>query len=126
MKRISGFLLKGLISVALISALLYWKVDLDELGQAFQQVDYLLFTVSTLLFFFQQGVIAWCWQVVLEAQDNHIPLRRILQVHWIGAFFGTFMPTSIGMDIVRAFSLKKYLSNGVHAMSSMFVTRVVG
>ncbi|MCA9734710.1 MAG: flippase-like domain-containing protein [Deferribacteres bacterium] len=126
MKQISGFFFKGLISIGLISALLYWKVDLKELGQAFQQVDYLLYIVSTLLFFIQQGVIAWCWQIVLRAQDNQIPFKRILQVHWIGAFFGTFMPTSIGMDIVRAFSLKKYLRNGVHAMSSMFVTRVVG
>ncbi len=120
------FLLKGLISVGLIGALLYWKVDIAELGRAFRQVDILLFAFASVLFLFQQVVIAYCWQVVLQAQENQIPFGRILQVHLIGAFFGTFMPTSIGMDIVRAFSLKKYLSNRLHAMSSMFVTRVVG
>lgn len=120
------FFLKGLISLTLISVLLYWKVDIAELGRAFAQVDLPLFAFATALFLFQQVVIAYCWQVVLLAQTNSIPFSRILQVHWIGAFFGTFMPTSIGMDIVRAFSLKKYLTNRLHAMSSMFVTRVVG
>ncbi|KAA3612256.1 MAG: UPF0104 family protein [Calditrichaeota bacterium] len=120
------FLFKGLISVSLISALLYWKVDIGELGKAFREVNYPLYIFSSLLFLFQQVIIAYCWQVVLQAQANRIPFSRIVQVHWIGAFFGTFMPTSIGMDIVRAYSLKKHLKNGVDAMSSMFVTRVVG
>ena len=126
MKQLGSFLLKGVISIGLIGALLYWKVDTAELATAFQAVDYYLFAFSTLLFLFQQVVIAYCWQIILVAQGNDIPFLRIVQVHWIGSFFGTFMPTSIGMDLVRAYTLKKHLKKGVDAMSSMFVTRVVG
>ncbi len=125
-KKASQFLLKGVISVGLISALLIWKVDGSELRQTFQSVDVPLFTLATLLFFFQNVIIAYCWQIVLVAQRNNVPFLRVLQVHFIGSFFGTFMPTSIGMDIVRAFSLSRYMRQGVDAMSSMFVTRVVG
>ncbi len=126
MKKASQFLLKGLISVGLITALLIWKVDMAEFVHAFCSVDIPLYLMATVLFFVQNLIIAYCWQIVLVAQRNNVPFLRVLQVHFIGSFFGTFMPTSIGMDIVRAFSLSRYMRQGVDAMSSMFVTRVVG
>jgi len=124
-KQAGKWLLKIGISAGLM-ALLLWRIDFAELSAVFRTTDLWLFAAATALFFAQQVVVAYSWQILLLAQQNHVPFWRILQVHFIGSFFGTFMPSSVGMDIVRAYSLSRHLRKGVDAMSSLFVTRVVG
>ena len=124
-KQAGKMFLKIGISAGLM-ALLLWRIDFAELSTVFRATDLWLFGAATALFFVQQVVVAYSWQILLVAQHNHVPFWRILQVHFIGSFFGTFMPSSVGMDIVRAYSLSRHLRKGVDAMSSLFVTRVVG
>lgn len=124
-KRFGSYLLKAGISAGLVALLLSW-IPADEIGAAFADINLPLYLGACLILFLQQNVIAYCWRLMLTAQGNHVPIWRILQVHWIGAFFGAFMPTSIGMDLIRAISLSRYMKRGADAMSSMFVTRVIG
>jgi len=117
--------IKGAISIALMAFLLY-KVPISELKQAFSLLNVPLFAGAAGLFFLHQFLTAYCWQITLSAQNNAISIWRVVKVHFVGNFFGVFMPTSIGMDIVRTYSLSRQIKNGVDAASSMFVSRVVG
>ncbi len=119
------FIFKLAVSIALIWFLLK-SVDLSEIQNSLIDVNLMMLTLAGVLFFGHQILVAWCWQILLAAQGNRVPFMRVLQVHFIGNFIGVFMPTSIGMDVVRAYSLAKYMKNGVDSASSMFVSRVVG
>lgn len=117
--------LKALISVALI-AVLCWQIDLAELQSAFAPADLRLWLLAFVLFIGQQVLVAYCWQMLLEAENQRVPFRKTLEVHFVGSFFGTFLPSSVGMDILRVYQLGRYLRRGVDAASTMFVARVVG
>ena len=123
-KRYS-FLLKALVSIALMT-LLIWKIDLGRIITAFSGLDVAWFSLATFFFFLQQIIVAYCWKIVLDAQVSQVSLLKVTQVHFIGIFFGVLLPTSIGMDIVRAFSLSRHMTKKVDAMSSLFFVRVVG
>jgi uncharacterized protein (TIRG00374 family) len=119
------FWIKAGISLALL-AVLVWKSNLNALIGVMAETDLKVYSAAFLLFLFQQVVVAYCWQLLLRAQNNRVPFVRTLEVHFVGSFFGTFLPSSITMDIVRAYRLSRHLRRGVDAASSMFVTRVVG
>ncbi len=119
------FWLKAIFSVALL-ALLIWKSNLGDLLNVMASADLRLYAAAFALFLFQQVVVTYCWQLLLVAQKNAVPFWQTLKVHFIGSFFGTFLPSSISMDVIRAYHLSRHLRRGVDAASSMFVTRVAG
>lgn len=119
------FWLKSVISIALLT-LLIWKANLGDIVTVIASADKRLYLAAFALFLFQQVVVTYCWQLLLLAQKNAVPFWQTLKVHFIGSFFGTFLPSSIGMDIVRAYHLSRHLRRGVDAASSMFVARVAG
>lgn len=119
------FWLKAIISIALLT-LLIWKSNLGEILRVMSGADIRLYVAAFALFLFQQVAVAYCWQLMLLAQKNAVPFLQTLKVHFVGSFFGTFLPSSISMDIVRAYHLSRHLRRGVDAASSMFVTRVAG
>jgi uncharacterized protein (TIRG00374 family) len=119
------FWLKAVISCALL-ALLIWKSNIGDILRVMASADLRLYAAAFALFLFQQVVITYCWQLLLAAQNNSVPFTQTLKVHFVGSFFGTFLPSSISMDIVRAYHLSRHLRRGVDAASSMFVTRVAG
>ena len=127
MKSKRNIILKATISVCLIVFILL-KIDLKNLSQVLFSVKWFLFLLSFLLLLFQQVVIAYSWNLVLKAQGNHISFDKIIQIHFIGNFLGTFLPSSIGMDVIRAYSLSKHVpkGKGVDAASSMFILRMIG
>ncbi len=124
-KKVGKFALRAVISVALMAAIIS-RMDLAALQGTFSSVDLGLFSLAMLLFLVQQAAIAYSWQILLDARSGGVGFGTVLRVHFMGTFFGVFMPTSIGMDIVRAFSLSRRMQRGVDAATSIFVSRVVG
>ena len=116
--------LKALISLALM-AFLVSQINLKELYDVFRTTNLKLWLLAFGVFLFQQGIVAYCWHILLSV-DNKVPFVKTLEVHFIGSFFGTFLPSSVGMDVIRIYRLGRYLEKGVDAASTMFVTRVVG
>ena len=67
------------------------------------------------------------WQIILRANQIHRGFWDLLAVVFIGLFFGTFLPTSMGGDVVRAY----YTSRGgdertVISYLTVFIERVLG
>lgn len=117
--------LKIFISV-ILTVFIFSKIDLSEFFRALVGANLIIFIISFVSLIFQQCIISYTWYIVVKAQKNEVSLRKIIRIHFIGNYFGMFMPTSIGMDLIRAYSLSKHLAKGVDAASSMFVIRVIG
>ena len=117
--------MKAAVSL-LLMAILIWQVDAGVLLDVFASTRLDLLLAAFALFLFQQVVVAYCWHMLLVAENQKAPFFKTVEVHFIGSFFGTFLPSSIGMDVIRAYRLGRFLKRGVDAASSMFVARVTG
>ncbi len=124
-KIFGSIYLKLFVSFGLI-ALILLKIDLGTLKENLLAADLKIYGFATGLFFLQQVVIAYSWQILLKAQENRVSFWNVLRVYFIGSFMGTFLPSSVGMDVVRIYGLAKHIKDGVDSASSMVVSRILG
>ena len=90
------------VSVGLL-ALLVSKIDFDDLvpsGRALAgTVAFLVAGIGLMALTIVIG--AWRWQLVLEAFDTHVPIRRLIGHNFAGQFVGNILPSTIGGDVLR-------------------------
>jgi glycosyltransferase 2 family protein len=54
------------------------------------------------------------------------PLRTVMRIFFVSTFVGTFLPASVGGDAVRAYGLSKEGVEGVEAVASVLMDRLLG
>jgi uncharacterized protein (TIRG00374 family) len=116
---------KALVSIVLLLLVLS-KVDLAAFVKTIIKTNLLIFILSFLMLLAQQCLTAYAWSLALNSQSRKISFMRVIQAHFIGAFGGTFLPSSVGIDVIRAYYLYRNTSNGIEAISSIFLCRVIG
>ncbi len=119
------FFFRVLVSAALLAFVLY-RAGLTDLWQAIRQTDYFFLIISIILTPLLILVSAWKWQVILQAFNIHVPLTRCFWLYMVGYFFNTVLPTNVGGDVVRAYSLGQSTSQRARVFSSVFVERFTG
>lgn len=120
-----ALLIKGVGSLSLIAAILT-TIDLGAFWGVIRVVDVWLFVFSCCLFVIQQVLMALSWGVLVRAKQSQLRYRHVVYAHMVGNFFGTWLPSTLGIDAVRAYVLSRYMNERVDAASSMFVVRAVG
>ena len=78
-----------------------------------------LWTVSLLITFFR-------WYVLVRAQDLPFTKRNALRLGLVSYFFNTFLPGSVGGDIVKAVALAREQSRRAVAVATIIIDRVIG
>jgi hypothetical protein len=68
---------------------------------------------------------------LLQALDIDVPLRRLVQLYFIGAFFNLFLPTGLGGDAIRMAELTRTMSSAStggapEAIGTTLVDRATG
>ena len=117
--------LKVLVSVALI-AYLFWRIHPRQVAQAARGADYALLAIGLLLYFGAIVLNTVRWSLLLKAQAESVPFAELLRFTFVGLFFGNFLPTNIGGDVVRGYDLARYLHRAEDAAISVLVDRLVG
>jgi uncharacterized protein (TIRG00374 family) len=58
---------------------------------------------------FDRSLMAWRWLVLLRPvpPDQRPSLWRIMRIFFVSTFMGTFLPASVGGDVVRAYALSR-------------------
>lgn len=118
-------LLKLLVSLALI-VFVFTRVDLAAVGAQLARAD--LAPVAAALLFYLLAIAANAakWQVLLRAQEIHVPFGELLQMQFVGFFFNNFLPANVGGDVMRGYTLARYTDRLAHAAVSVVVDRIVG
>jgi uncharacterized membrane protein YbhN (UPF0104 family) len=76
------------------------------------------------LWIVSQSVAALRWKLVLN--DDELPFSYLLRLYVIGAFFGLFLPTSVGGDAVRAMAVVRSSKRAGRAIASVLIDRGFG
>jgi uncharacterized protein (TIRG00374 family) len=119
------FLLKTVISLTLI-LIIFSKIDLGGLAQVVTSMNMLLFIVSCMVLFVQQLIMVKTWSILIQSKNNDVPFYRVLYAHVVGNFFGMFLPSAVGMDVIRAYNLSRHMKDRIDSASSLFLCRAIG
>lgn len=117
--------LKLVVSAVLVAYLL-WRVDTAAVGAALKTANSGLLLAALVLYFGCLGFGLLKWHVLVEAQGERVRLADLAAFTFTGLFFGNFLPTMIGGDVVRGFDMARHLRRAEDAAISVIMDRVVG
>ncbi|MGQ9554890.1 MAG: lysylphosphatidylglycerol synthase transmembrane domain-containing protein [Anaerolineae bacterium] len=118
-------ILKMAISLALIAYLL-WRVKPAAVLAAMRGANYGLLLLALALYFGAIALGVLKWATLLAAQGERVPCGDLFSFTFTGLFFGNFLPTNVGGDLVRGYDLARHLCRAEDAAISVLVDRLVG
>ncbi|WP_114576539.1 lysylphosphatidylglycerol synthase transmembrane domain-containing protein [Saliphagus sp. LR7] len=72
------------------------------------------------------AISAYKWGLLLRIKGIDLPFRTLLAYYYVGQFFNAFLPTTVGGDGVRVYSLHAHHDAGPDAVSSVVMERLTG
>ncbi len=118
-------LVKLVLSVGLLFYLLR-SVDLSDVGRHFIDGQHVLFAVAALIYIVVVLLSTLRWKVLLDAIEGGPTFGELLRSYMVASFFGNFLPSSVGGDVVRVRDTAKHAGSHTAALTVAFVDRVVG
>ena len=138
-KRLLWTVFKYLLAFALLAFIVWWywgKPDNPNdrgLGYVWQRhvvrgepINYTYLGLSFLFFAFAVPVTFVRWWVLVRAQDLPFSLGNAFRLGVLGLFFNSFLPGSVGGDLVKAAGIAREQSRRTVAVATIIMDRLVG
>ena len=124
LKKTLSLLLRIAVSLGLIAWTLA-SIDREQLVRAIRGMNLWLLLLALGLYFMVNAVCAWRWQLLLYGRGIRLGYLRLLRYFLNGLFFGNFLPTTVGGDLMRAYLISNDCRR-TEALASVLVDRFVG
>lgn len=126
-KKILSLLFRILVSVVLLVFLFRFNnIDLNVLindlrgaNKLFLGIGFMIFPLTYILGFLR-------WQMLTQAVQIEIPLRKLISSFCGGIFFSIFLPSTIGGDLVRTADTVAHTSKAKQVIATVFLDRLSG
>jgi len=119
----------GRVAVAAgLTTYVLWQSNPSEAARALARADWRLVAATLALVLADRSLNAYRWFLLLRplSPAARPPIGAILRVFFVSTFIGTFLPTSVGGDAVRAFSLSRLGVRLADSIASVFLDRAFG
>jgi uncharacterized protein (TIRG00374 family) len=119
----------GRIAVAAgLTGYILWRSDPAAVAAAASGVDWRWIGVAVLLVLVDRALMAYRWVALLCTieTDRRPPFMALMRVFFVSTFVGTFLPASIGGDIVRSYGLARLNVGAGDAVASVVMDRLLG
>jgi len=113
------------ISIILVASIIY-MAGARGVEKQLSQMIIPIFLLAVIIENFGVAVSAKKWQMLLKMKGMGIPFLTAWKYYYIGTFFNAFLPTSVGGDAVKAYSISKKLEKREEAFSSVMMDRLTG
>lgn len=124
LKNTAKFILRIIISVCLL-VFLFSKIDLHSIKTTFKNFNPVIYIFAVIILLVHQVLWAYAWKITLEEKNAKFKFSAIYRAVLTSYFFGTFLPSSLGPDIILTFNIGRSLSEKQHAPSSLLFIRIV-
>ena len=122
-------ILRLAISVALLAYLLFVTIPTEDLSKIFTlffSSDLYNLFLALLCVLGDRFLSAWKWLLLLRIREPNTPVLPVLEVFFVSTFLGYFLPSSIGGDALRAYSLSRINRDLAGSASSVAIDRAYG
>jgi glycosyltransferase 2 family protein len=111
-----------------LTALLFWKSDPSAVFAAARGAGIGWIFLACALVVVDRALMAYRWLTLLSPLDasRRPPFSVVMRVFFVSTFVGTFLPASVGGDAVRAYGLSREGVEGVDAIASVMMDRLLG
>jgi uncharacterized protein (TIRG00374 family) len=120
-----SFLIRIAVSLGLIAFMLS-RLDLDNMLRFLRGADVSLVLLTLVTVFVDRSFMVVRWMKLVEALDIHVPRLRVVKIFFLSTFFGSFLPSGVGGEAVRAVSFSRLTSRGVETVASVVMDRLLG
>lgn len=125
MKKKVQFLLKFVVSFALIWYLLS-QTQFSAVYESLTSADPWWLLCAFVTLYIGKVLTGYRWQVLLAAQGIKIPLLNLIASIFVGQFFNSFLPTTVGGDAMRAYDTAVHSKEAAKSVTSVFADRLIG
>lgn len=126
-KKVGKIALRAGISAGLILGIIWVLGGVHEVWAQILRINPLYIIPLILLSLIDRGMMAYKWCLLLRGQGIRFPFLRALMVYCASAIWGMFLPTTVGPDVIRAYSTSK--QDGIEGrvvVASIIVERFTG
>jgi uncharacterized protein (TIRG00374 family) len=123
-KRIS-FFLRVAISIGLVVFMIS-RLDTSNMMRFLRRADVLLVALTLLAVLADRVLMAFRWIKLVEALGVHAARAKLFKIFFLSTFFGSFLPSGVGGEAVRAISFSKLTSKGIESVASIVLDRLFG
>jgi uncharacterized protein (TIRG00374 family) len=122
-----GRVVRLLVATSL-TALVLWKANPLAALRIAARADLRWIAAAILLVVADRALMAYRWLVLLCPidPDRRPPFGAVMRVFFVSTFLGTFLPASVGGDIVRAYGLAQLRVPTGPAVASVLMDRLLG
>lgn len=124
-RRALRWLVRVGVSAGLIVVLL-WQADLEKLSHTVARMD--LNWLFIALIIKGTGIFAGVlrWRLLLVSQNLALPVSNLAGAYLAGRFFGSFLPSTIGLDTYRAYYAAVRTGKVARSVAVILVEKVIG
>jgi glycosyltransferase 2 family protein len=120
-----GFLIRvGLSALALV--LVVRLVSGRELLDVLRQADPRLLLAAVGVSVVDRLLMAWKWRMLLGGLGVVRGLGEVIRIYFIGTFYGSFLPTGVGGDVIRVVQVGGGREEMGAATASVIMERALG
>jgi hypothetical protein len=123
-RRLSRVLRIG-VSVGLV-ALMVSKLDTSNMLRFLQRADAALVGLTLAAVLLDRALMGVRWMKLVEALGVEAPRSKLFRIFFLSTFFGSFLPSGVGGEAVRAISFSKLTSKGIESVASVAFDRLIG
>ena len=123
------FALRLVLSLGLLGYLFFGIVPADkrqEILGLYANVDFLYLGIAILFTFTDRVVSGIKWLALLRVKEPDTPLLPVMEIFFVTTFLGYFLPSSIGGDALRVYSMSRLKGDLASSASSVVLDRAYG
>ena len=124
-RRMRMFLFRSLLGIILFTWLAL-MVDWGRIAELLLAAEPWSLLGGFMLIVTTRLLTAMKWHVLIHAKQLRPPYQFLLRVVFVSNFLGVFLPTGLGGDAVRMYSLAKVYKHAAESVSSVIVERLTG
>ncbi|HEY7816747.1 MAG TPA: lysylphosphatidylglycerol synthase transmembrane domain-containing protein, partial [Vicinamibacteria bacterium] len=123
-RRIS-LVLRIAVSVGLV-VLMISRLDTSNMIRYLRRADLFLVSLTLLAVLADRLLMAFRWMKLVEALGVHAPRSKLFKIFFLSTFFGSFLPSGVGGEAVRAISFSRLTAKGIESVASVVLDRAIG
>ena len=114
----------------LCSGILVWflvsRLDTANMARFLRQAHLPLVALTLMTVLMDRAFMVSRWILLLEALGFATSRGRVIRIFFLSTFFGSFLPSGIGGEAVRAISFSRLTSRSAESVASVIMDRFLG